>query len=262
MTGKNTDSDTQQWSDPKDYGLPYVAVRPLSESIDLEKTEKVDVPIDIKDVKRQTIQTIQLQSVEHSIPPKSVAKAEVNKSSTSWIWIAALLALGVVLVIIWQMNSAISSNDSNEIVATSTEQIAAEENDRVADNSTPTEEIQPIENQEIIDQRTTSSESIPQVPQTGTTIDNNVTDKLVRVTEKGERPIFYIIVGSLATEAMALSEAPKYYDRSQTIYLIMPYGDSKNYRLAINRSVGFTAMTEELERVKDQYNESLWILKY
>lgn len=262
MTGKNTDTDNHQWSDPKDYGLPYVIVTPIAESIQAESVEEIAKPIDVKNVKKQTIQSIQVKSIEHPIPTKPIETPEVKKSSSSWIWIAALLALAVVLVIIWQMNSAVSNDDSKPVVAESVEAVASMENDQVAENSNPLEEIQTVEDQVAIDESLTSAESITPTPQSGTTIDHKAIGNLVRVTEKGARPTFYIIVGSLPSEAMALSEAPQYYDRSETIYLIMPYGDSKNYRLAIDQSIGFTAMTEELARVKDQYKEELWILKY
>lgn len=273
MTSSNKDIDAQHWTDPSDYGLPFVEVTPLKQAQSTpksvaEETPKV-APIDVKDVKKQTIQSIKVKSIaqaEEPVVPKAMAAVEKKKSSNTWIWIAASLALAVVAVILLQMNSTDTTipeaESAPELVAETTPAIPPVEEATITNSSTSNDENQSTDNQSDIANVETLVPTPDTSPQNGTTIDNNATGTIVRVTERGERPQFYIVVGSLPSEAMALKEAAKYYDRTQTIYLIMPYEDSKNYRLAINRSIGFTAMTEELQRVKDQYQESLWILKY
>jgi hypothetical protein len=200
---------------------------------------------------------------EHQEPAGFKNKIEDKKSNNSWIWITAILALAVVIVIIWQMNkSVVSALDSGEIVSESIEGLAAEENEEVAINSTPSEETQITDNQEIISDSISSVAPAPALAQTGTTIASSVSGTLVRVEEKADRAQFYIIVGSLPNEAMALEEANQYLDRAEIVYLITPYEDVTNYRLAIGTSRGWTAINEELARIKDQYTEDLWILKY
>lgn len=261
MTGKTTDN--KHWTDPKDYGLPYVEVVPLAQARISKKEEGKAAPINVAEVKKKTIQALKPPLSEIEQVSKSEFKIEEKKSSSSWIWIAAILALTVVVVIIWQMNkSDVSTQGSEVYTSESAEGAASKENDEAILNSTPSEEFQDIDNQVINSDSLSSAKPAIQSGQTGTTIDDNATGNLVKVTEKSSRPQFYIIVGSLPNEELAVKEASQYFNRTETIYLIMPYEGSDNYRLAIERSIGFTAMTEELERVKDQYSEALWILKY
>ncbi|SFU12612.1 hypothetical protein SAMN04489724_4130 [Algoriphagus locisalis] len=264
MTGKTTDN--KHWTDPKDYGLPYVEVVPLAQTDAPKREEEVIAPIDVSEVKKRTIQSVKPSFAEEekaSKPEQKEQKIEAKKSNNSWIWIAAVLALAVVLVIIWQMNKSVVPNqDSEELVSGPIEGLAAEENDAVSLNSTPTEETQLSDNQPSISDSITSVSPVAESAQTGTTIASEVSGTLVRVEEKASRPYFYVVVGSLPNEAMAIEEAQKYMDRAETVYLILPYEDVTNYRLAIAGSIGFTEMTEELARVKDQYTEDLWILKY
>lgn len=261
MTGKITDS--KQWTDPKDYGLPFVEVVPLNHASIPKKEEEIVAKIDVAAVKNKTIQAIKPHFAEPEKVSRADYKIEAKKSSNSWIWIAAILALAVVLVIIWQMNKSVGpTSDSGEPISQSMEVVASQENDEVAINSILTEETQTADIQLAISDSLSSVTPVPVSAQTGTTIASKVSGTLVRVTEKADRPQFYIIVGSLPNEAMASEEANQYMDRAETVYLIMPYEDVTNYRLAIGTSRGWTAINEELARVEDQYKEDLWILKY
>ena len=261
MTDKT--ADNKHWTDPKDYGLPYVEVVPLTQTEAAKKEEEVIAPVDVSEVKKRTIQAVKPAVVDSEKVSKPVSKVEVKKSNNSWIWIAAILTLAVVLVIIWQMNkSSIPDQGTEELVSESIEGVAKEENDAVALNSTTSEETQLTDNQGNISDSITSVSPVAESAQTGTTIASEVSGTLVRVEEKADRPQFYIIVGSLPNEALALEEAEQYKNRAETVYLILPYEDVTNYRLAIGTSRGWTAINEELARVKDQYTEDLWILKY
>lgn len=261
MTGKT--SDSKQWPDPKDYGLPFVEVVRLTQAITPQKDEHTALPINVAEVKKRTIQTLKPALVQAEKGARPENKIEQSKSNNSWIWIAALLTLAVVVVIIWQMNkSIIPPSDSGEIVSESIVGLASQENDEITFNSAPTEETQVSDIQTNISDSVSSVLPTTESAQTGTTIASRVSGTLVRVSEKASRPQFYIIVGSLPNEAMALEEANKYMDRAKTLYLILPYEEATNYRLAISTSTGWTTINKELAEVKDQYTEDLWILKY
>ncbi len=79
---------------------------------------------------------------------------------------------------------------------------------------------------------------------------------------KAVSPTYFIIVGSLPNERFALTEAPKYQNRVPAVYLITPYDGIKNCRLAIGSFKSLTKANEELKRIKADYTEALWILKY
>ncbi|WPR76674.1 hypothetical protein [Algoriphagus sp. NG3] len=261
MTDKS--ADNKHWTDPKDYGLPYVEVVPLKDFHISKTVEERAVQVDVEAIKQKTIQAVKPAVVEQEKISRPSSKVEQKKSGNSWIWIAALLALGVILVIIWQMNKTIApKQDSTVLASESIEGVAKQENDEVAANSLAGEESEISDNQVTVSDSVSSPTPGVESVQTGTTIASKVSGNLVRVTEKGDRPQFYIIVGSLPNEALALKEAEQYKNRAETIYLIMPYEDATNYRLAISTSRGWTAINEELTRIKDQYTEDLWILKY
>lgn len=261
MTDKT--EDNKQWTDPRDYGLPFVEVIPLAEAEPTKKEELKAAPIDVAEVKKRTIQAVKSPAAMAQKVTSSQNKIEEKKSNNSWIWIAAVLSLVVVILIVWQMNkSVVPGSDSGEFISESIEGIARKENDAVAINSTPTVETQTSDNQLTISDSISSVTPVPESAQTGTTIASKVSGTLVRVEEKSDRPRFYIIVASLPNEVMALEESKQYMDRAETVYLITPYEDVTNCRLAIGTSRGWTAINEELARVKDQYTEDLWILKY
>lgn len=252
-----TDNSTanKQWPDPEDYGLPYVEVTTLKETAVSDKVDGI-IPVSISTVKNDTVQNLDQERVAR-------VQAGDKKSSNSWIWIAACLTLAVVTVIIWQMNkSSDQAGETQSLNAGSKTRPINKNQGEGAVTSAANEENQLAENQETIADSVISEPSIANSPQTGTTIEQKQPGTLIRVTEKGNRPMFYIIVGSLPSDHMAIKEAQQYYSRTDTLYLILPYEDVPHYRLAIERSIGFTAMTEELARVKDQYKEALWILKY
>ncbi|UZD23781.1 hypothetical protein PBT90_10310 [Algoriphagus halophytocola] len=262
MTGK--EKELKQWPDPKDFGLPVVEIAPLKTKAASKAQEaSSSVPIDVKQVRKNTVDAMAAKAAASEQPKSPEFKVEEKKSSNSWIWIAAAVAIATVLVIVWQMNKPSETIESTEVLTASAVEPAVEpENESTSVNSISSEESQGVSNQDSISNSTSSPNVVAETPQTGTTIDHNVSESLVRITEKASRPYFYIIVGSLPNEELAIKEAAQYMDRAETLYLIMPYEDVPHYRLAIAGSIGFTAMKEELARVKDQYTEDLWILKY
>ncbi len=270
----------KQWTDPKDYGLPVVEIKPIhsiSSSkpiLEEPKPEVISPAIEKEIVPNPIVQSIIAEKSEEvetskktkpSPASKPVPQKEipVKKESKSWIGIVAVLALVLVSVIIWQMTT--SNQVSEESIPPVAEEaqvdpILEEENSNV--NESKEEETQVTENQ-ITEVETASSETTPiQKPETGTTIDRTVAGTLIRVESKAERPTYYIIVGSLPSERLALEEAPVYQNRVPSVYLISPYDDNTNYRLAIGSFGSFTKANEELERIKADYTEALWILKY
>jgi hypothetical protein len=272
MTSKT--SDKSQWTDPKDYGLPFVVISPLipvpvqpeKEPIK-EEVAHVSVPIDVEiqpfpdpvDIKvEQEIQPVKL----HVEPIEKITDPE-EKRSNSWVWIIAILAIAIVGVIIYQIQKESNSDTSVNLEEEETSSIENNSNQAAEElKITPSQEIQTTENQEIIGDSTVNQIPPIQTPQTGTTIESTPSGTLVRIESKKERPQYFIVVGSLPSEALAVKEAALYYDRAQTLYLIFPYDDVKNYRLAIGAFGSFSSATAELESAKGRYSEALWILKY
>ncbi len=271
-------SDNAQWTDPKDYGLPFVEITPLNPK-PISKDKKEEPIIE------KAIQKPEALIVEVKPPPEPVsieANHEVytdhekvfiepieskevldNKSQYSWIWIVAVLAISIIGIIIFQIQKGTIYWASENAVKG---EIATGENNQsqTAEDlkNTPSQEIQTPGNQKIIPDSTGNQIQPTQTPQTGTTIESTQSGTLVRIESKKARPQYFIVVGSLPSEAFAVKDAAQYYNRAQTLYLILPYDDVNNYRLAIGAFGSFSSATAELERVKGLYTEALWILKY
>jgi hypothetical protein len=289
-------SENKQWPNPKDYGLPYVEVKPLKPEVIKDPTsekeqfeETLVVPIlsvEKKSVEKEKVlePTLETKSqktsvgdkdeepdklkeqteeqVVGSVPKELVSTLPADKKKNSWVAIVLILAVLIISVIAWQLMSQGNESQSENQVAQKETPIIEKAAVQPTVENTPTEETQIIENQDSISKSNSSLEEPAETPQTGTTIDRTVTETLIRVESKSDRPQYFIVVGSLPNERMALSESEQYMDRASSIYLILPYEDVKNYRLAIGSFTSFRKASEELETVKDQYTEALWILKY
>jgi hypothetical protein len=273
------DSDKKQWPDPKDYGLPYVEITPLQpkEVASEEPTiQEVSEPPVIEQEVAPVAAATQIDpgSLKHEsteqttqeIPQKVIVPTEAAelKKSSSWVWAVVLIGLGIVAVIIWQITvnrQRSGSDEAFEIVDIPTSGTPASTNSPSTE-TTVTDQNQPAANQDTISSQVNSNPNISKPAETGTTIAARASGNLIRVDSKEERPQFYIIVGSLPSEKLAIEEANGYFGRSSELYLIAPYDGGKNYRLALYKFGSFNAAAEKLGEIKSQYSEELWILKY
>lgn len=275
------DSDKKQWPDPKDYGLPFVEITPIraktepvktasekpyesSEFVAATKTKNAaPSPSEPKVGEVEAVKTFEsiIQSLE-STPIEN--KPLVEKKSSAWVWAVVLIGLGIVSVIVWQIQSRMDSSPA-ELISESTAKPAQENQPEAAvqlSDSTLTDQIQTAVNQDSITSPNISNPNISKPAETGTTIANTATGKLIRVEAKAERPQYFIIVGSLPNEKMAMEEANQYFSKSPEIYLITPFDGGKYYRLGLSKFESFKLAAAKLEEIKSQYSEELWILKY
>lgn len=275
------DSDKKQWPDPKDYGLPFVEITPIrakSKPVESEVENTLSVPEIIaepKEVKSAPVLSeIQIEADEGvEIPEEktqsakstpSINKPLEEKKSTAWVWAVVLIGLGIVSVIVWQIQSRMDSTPAevvSESLGKSVEETKPEATVQFPD-STTTDQTQTAVNQDSITSLANSNPNISKPTETGTTIANTATGKLIRVEARAERPQYFIIVGSLPNEKMAMEEANQYLGKLPEIYLITPFDGGKYYRLALFKFESFKIAAAKLEEIKSQYTEELWILKY
>lgn len=272
------DSDKNQWTDPKDYGLPFVEIIPIrAKSIPVEEvvalpnlvTEvepKVEpsIPDEIEEKTDSILAETPISVKEKTVAPKPVSPIEPAKKPTSWVWLVLVLGLAIVAFIIWQIQSQSTSPAKVEQPAISEESSGVETSETISiePESTTANQSQAAINQDSIQVINNSNPNISKPAETGTTIANVATGNLIRVESKAERPQYFIIVGSLPNEKLAIEEANQYFSKSSEIYLISPEEGSRNYRLALSKFGSFRLAAEELEQIKSQYTEELWILKY
>lgn len=273
------DSEKRQWTDPKDYGLPYVEITPLraksiakakvpEQAPDLVEKEPIVATAntevaEVKSEVKQPAQPTKIEPKSEAPKPQNPSKKE-KKASPAWVWIVLVLAAAMVSFIIWQLQTQNGSTTevSQEELAEKTPAEEPVSSAKVLEESTPSDQNQTAVNQDSIPIINNSNPNISKPAETGTTIANTATGKLIRIESKAERPQYFIIVGSLPNEALAVEEANQYFNRSAEIFLISPEEGSRNYRIALSKFGSFRLAAEELERIKSQYTEELWILKY
>ncbi|MBN7812033.1 hypothetical protein J0A68_13860 [Algoriphagus sp. H41] len=271
------DSESKQWSDPKDFGLPFVEISPLKPKLEAKELISSEVlasgeehleeepKAGVAESEPASVPTeTPAQAVQPKTAPPAAAASKDGEKSSSWAWAVLLIGLGIVTVIVWQ----ILENRKPAVSETIFEVVEQDspQSEPVASQS-PAETTAAGQNQEVVNQdsiatSTISNPNISKPAETGTTIANTASGNLIRVESKGERPQYFIIVGSLPNEKMAIEEASQYFAKNAELYLITPYDGGSNYRLALSRFASFRLAAEKLEELKSQYSEELWILKY
>lgn len=275
------DSEPKQWPDPKDYGLPFVEIIPLpGKSVSVAKEEKSEdkpeTKIELESPKTIISEPVEVKSEPVEAKPEVIKPAPVSvekpsstpsqqpEKSKNWVWAVLLIGLGILAVIVWQLMAEMKSS-SSQLEPESIEETIVEKIEIapvIEQESTPTEQNESPVNQDSIKVINNSNPNISKPVETGTTIANVGQGKLIRIESKAERPQYFIVVGSLPNEKLAIEEANQYFSKSVEIYLISPEEGGRNYRLALSKFTSFKMAAEELERIKSQYSEELWILKY
>jgi len=274
------ESDIEHWTDPKDYGLPFVKIIPIRSkeepqtavsNLDTETAIPVvaDSPAVDVSASGELMGTVApagepVKAVENAVPSNSSFGDESRtKQSSRWMWAVLVIAVGIVGVIVWQIQTNTGKPNVEpafEIVEKPLEQPSSAVAEPV--DSTIAEQNQAAVNQDSNQSGEVSHPNISKPAENGTTIANTATGNLIRVDSKTERAQYFIIVGSLPSERLALKEANQYFGRSAELYLISPFDGGKNYRLALSKFDNFKMAAARLEEIKSQYTEELWILKY
>ncbi|TFV97841.1 SPOR domain-containing protein [Algoriphagus kandeliae] len=287
---------SKTWNDPKDFGLPFVEVKTLKEQQKLpQKAVKVDAdsaqekPMEAAELRKKIRSQIPVKPVEPSeISPKEevtvkpeqsvqsyenkkevVQKAEdrviPKKKTPSWVIYVLFIGLLLVSAVVWQlMKEKDSAPVTTEQINMEQEPIAQVEQEVVQEPENIQEEIpqQVSENQQTEEETPRAQNPNPPAAETGTTIERSVERSLIRIESREDRSRYFIVVGSLPSERLAVAKSEEYWDRASELYLITPYEDSPNYRLAIGRYYSFSQANQALSEIKDDYSEALWILKY
>ena len=273
------DSNVDYWTDPKDYGLPYVKITPIRRRTepqirDLDQNTSASIARadhsqggqgagDSSRVEPVAKSTEAIRNADSSTrTPVSLSNGEIEgKQSSRWLWAVALIGLGIIAVIVWQIQANKNAPDTESTFEIVDGPAEASTSVTTAD-SPSTDQNQNSVNQDTISLSGISNPNISKPAETGTTIANTAVGNLIRVESKADRAQYFIIVGSLPNEKMALAEANQYLGRSAELYLITPVDGSKNYRLALSKFDSFRMAAAKREEIKSQYTEELWILKY
>lgn len=280
---------SQTTPNPQDFGLPIVNTAPIkwkgaksttsskaqpSSDVETEASaqEKIAAAKAMAAKKEEAIRVAAIiaeneKPLEASAPtsvPKKEKVKPLPKKSQKWVWPVAIILIGLISVIVWQMMGESSSFTEPETQEISVEEKAPTQNPPAVTESQEETSVssEGVDSEQVIENDDKPLAQDSEITENGTTIEQSTPGELIRVETKPVPSQYFIVVGSLPNEGLALKESEKYWDRAETLYLLSPNPDSENYRLAIGRFSGFTAANEELQRVKSEYTEALWILKY
>lgn len=288
--------ESKTWNDPKDFGLPFVEVKTLKEQENhlqkevkegaelaqekpLEATElrkKIRSQIPIKPVESAEVPEVEETPLQKEPLPQSpkeekeavqkpIESTIPKKKSPSWVVYVLFIGLLLVSAVVWQlMKEEESSSTTTEQPSTQKEPVAQIQQESVQESENIPEEVtsQVTENQDTTEEIPQAQNPNPPSAETGTTIERNENKSLTRIESREDRSRYFIVVGSLPSERLAVEKSAEYWDRASELYLITPYEDSPNYRLAIGRYYSFSQANQALSEIKDDYSEALWILKY
>lgn len=253
------DSYPKQWSDPKDFGLPYVEVIPLSSlksnskvtdqapSFELPKTS----PFANEDKKVET------KTSRPAITSTTAAKSEKNKVKT-WVWVVVFSIIAVVTAISIQLITNQKSVVENENLVISPLDTAALSKYFADSFKLAKSNLDSLTNQDstvISDFELTSTST-----NSGTSIATN--PKVKRVEQKEGNTKYYLVVGSFASEQETARYIQNSGDNFSEYYLVYPYEQNKNYRLAIGSYRTWKEASAKLKEMNAQDSTGYWILNY
>jgi len=252
----SNDSNSKQWPDPKDFGLPFVEISPLSKAKTPKAATTISTPLETPaptKVKVDSMKKVdQKKEVKKDRPldPPKVA----SKKSNTWVWVVVFLGLAAISVIVWQLQSdstvRLETAVPEEIVVAAAEVPAFEAQTRV-DSVSDTLSLATVAPQTPLIEET--SEAVPIA---------TATFNLIPITFKGEKKRFFLVIASFPKESTIQEFIQQLPSKPENLYLISPYETSPNYRLAVGMFDNWTAASVELEKFKSQFTYDLWILNY
>lgn len=260
------ESSPQQWSDPKDFGLPFVEITPLSSAKSKTKAKEIQPEVVVPVAEATKVETAPKQEkkkdTKQSRPvTETKSRPEKKSSSKTWVWVVVFVFVGAVSVIVWQLQSgSLLSSDFGDQGNKELAQELPEEKKAIA-------EVTPVPATDSLAKGDSlaaigATSNLATTANSGTTIASTSQANLIPITSKGEKKRFFLVIASLPKESLIKDFAAKMTVKPTTMYLINPYTDSPNYRLAIGKFDTWNAASDELAKVKAQYAADLWILNY
>lgn len=265
------DTDTREWSDPKDYGLPFVEITPIKvqsnstkDKSEVTKEAPVSTKKKVEKLSKEPISNTDNQPTADApkAKEKPVIKIQEKPKSNTWVWLVILFATALLVVIIWQLQKSDKEAVQEEISTQQPEEKSGEQSLVTDSESTLSDQTSSTVNQDSITAINNSNPNLSKPAETGTTIANTVKGNLIRIDSKAEKVRYFIVAASLPNEQLALEIAENFAGKSPERYLIYPYEASPNYRVAIGKFDTWKAAADEVARIKSQYSEDLWILNY
>jgi hypothetical protein len=217
----------KETSDPdEDYGLPNIEIKPIQTAESKREKKPVGPPA------ATAAAGVTKPDAAASQEAEKPSDVEVAEKGSSYTWLVMLLVLALVIAGGWFYYQ--NANEGESEVA-SVEPVAEEQ---VSVPAPPAQEVveAPVEEEEMF--------------------------TLTEIKSRGDRTRYFLVVASFIDEDLAKDHAEQLHENKMNTFLVYPYGEIAYYRLAIGQYESFALAAEEIEKVKDNFKENLWVLKY
>jgi hypothetical protein len=253
------DSNPKQWSDPKDFGLPYVEVSPLSSLKPNAKARDQDPSVEspqtsslpTEDKKKDT-------KISRSAVASTTAVNGEKKKVKTWVWVvlfAIILAVTAIIIQLKNSQEAVVENENLVVAPLDTATLSKhfEDSYKLAKSN-----LDSLSNQDS----SANSDFELNSPSTnsGTSIATN--PKVKRVEQKEGSIRYYLVVGSFASEQETARYIQNSGDKFTEFYLVYPFKKNQNYRLAIGSYSTWKEASAKLKEMNAQDSTGYWILNY
>jgi hypothetical protein len=256
------DSSPKQWSDPKDFGLPFVEISPLVSSKTKVKSISPEVPLASLEPTKKPSLVAEERKIEPQ-PNKPVVSIpnpskEVPKKSKAWVWVVVVILIAAISTIVWQLmvnETFINGLEGNQTETRALPLTAKEVNEFVSPTTNSVDSV-PVQDSTLL----SSPESSTGTVNSGTSI--ATPSKLIRIESKGANARFFIVVGSFGSEDEAMRFIQKIGNKFPEYYLVYPFDKNPNYRLAMGSYTNLNEASIKLAALKSESANSYWILNY
>ncbi len=253
------DSNPKQWSDPKDFGLPYVEVKPLSSVKSIPKAADQAPSFDLP---KTILFAVEDKKVETNTSRGAVASTTAEKSEKkkvkTWVWVVVIAIIAAITSIIIQLNSTQKPVSEQEILVAGPLDTGAlskhfEDSFKLAKSN-----LDSLSNQD------SSINSAFELKSTSINSDTSIATnpKVKRVEQKEGSIRYYLVVGSFTSEQQTVRHIQNLGDKFTEYYLVYPYKKNQNYRLAIGSYSTLKEASAKLNEMNAQDSTGYWILNY
>lgn len=258
-------SNNKDFQEDQEYGFPFVEVVPLSlnsesitEEFSIDKIEESELLAKVVEdiIEPAVVETLKAESVE--IKPIEIKKTErtfqstaVKKKSSGPLVMILTLLIVVVLGAMAYFLYYLPDGENGQQVAN--EEVKSSQNESVIVNNELSTAGAEVLGEEVEKEVTTEVQE-PEVAPTSA--------ELILIRDREVKPYYYIVVSSMISESIARSEAEKLIEMDKNTWIIFPYEDVKNYRIAVGKFDNINTATEAWETAKGEFGDATWILKY
>ncbi len=256
------ESNPKQWSDPKDFGLPFVEISPLSKSKSKAKETKVSTPAPVEELpKAPPVATVEKKKETKPSRPVEAPKPpvkNVEKKSKTWVWVVVFAFIGAVSVIVFQLKINQEPLEGDVEVAVTPPITSAPQKPQVDSSALAAVDSVPVPVQD------STGSTVSELPMAATTSGTSIAtkSKITRVTQKEGKTKFFLVIGSFGTEEETDRFIQKTGNKFAEYYMIYPYEGSTNYRLAVGSFNSWNEASNKLTELKAQQSNGYWILKF